>query len=103
MSADQLAIEFHRTMVKLYERAKDEAGYPASYFLRMVSDHGGVEAAKQLLAVPHVSDGFTALWERGRLDLTVEAHVIDPRWAPLFTEEEIQTARRWLAEFGYDA
>jgi alkylated DNA nucleotide flippase Atl1 len=102
MTADQLATEFHRAMVKLYERAKDEAGYPANYFLRMVSDLGGVEAAKQLLAVSHVSDGFTALWERGRLDLSVEAHVLDPRWAPLFTEEEIQTARRWLEEFGYD-
>jgi hypothetical protein len=38
----------------------------------------------------NVSEGYTALWERGRLDLTVEALIHDnPQWHPLFTPEEL--------------
>ena len=40
----------------------------ATRFLQMVSEIGSFEAARRLLAAPAVSDGFTALWERGRLD-----------------------------------
>ncbi|RAO52740.1 hypothetical protein LUPAC06_05601 [Micromonospora saelicesensis] len=39
-----------------------------------------------------VSDGFTALWERGRVDVTAEAVVIRPRFRALFTEEELAIA-----------
>lgn len=67
----------------------------------MLSEHGGLATAKRLLANPRVSDGFTALYERNRLDLTMEAHVLEDRFEPLFTEEELETARRWLEEFGY--
>ena len=56
-----------------------------------------------IIAIPHISEGFAALWERGRLDLSVEALVIDPRFAQLFTDKEIDTARRWLEQFGYRA
>ena len=44
--ADRAALErsFHAAMVDVYRRAKDEAGYPANLFLRMVSDLGGLIA-----------------------------------------------------------
>ena len=38
-----------------------------------------------LLHAPGFSDGFTALWEHGRLDLTMEARVIREPWSSLFT------------------
>ena len=41
--------EFHRAMINIYERAKNEANYKATYFLRMVADHGGVETANILI------------------------------------------------------
>jgi len=41
-----------------------------------------------------VSDGFTTLWELRPLDLSVEAYVLRPEYAPLFTEEERGIARR---------
>ena len=48
------------------------------------------------------SDGYSALAERGRLDLTVEALVVeDARWRAQFTPEEIEKARRRLALSGY--
>lgn len=67
----------------------------------MLAEHGGLVTARKLLRRSSVSDGFAALWERGRLDLTVEALVTDPEIAGLFSEEEIRSARHRLAQFGY--
>lgn len=93
---------FHRAMVDLYQTAKRECNYSATYFLRMVTDFGGLEAARKLLAeTDATSDGFTTLFLCGRLDLTVEAHVIRPEYAELFTEQEIASARKRLVDNGY--
>ena len=92
---------FHASMVALYETAKRDLGYNATRFLQMISEHGGVEAARRLLRAPAVSDGFTTLWEGGRLDLSVEAHVLLPEFQALFSEGERETAKRRLADYGY--
>ena len=93
---------FHGAMVDLYKRAKAEAGYNATVFLSMVSDIGGLETARYLLGTSEPSDGYVALWERGRLDLTVEATVLNPRWRELFTEHELATARDRLRAYEFD-
>jgi hypothetical protein len=100
-SVDALHREFEKAMRDVYTRARDEAGYNAAYFVRMLSDYGGLATAQRLLAGPSASEGFTALWERQRLDLTVEAQVVPPKFAPLFTEEEVDLARQRLFELGY--
>jgi len=96
-----LEAQFDRAMFSIYDRAKRECKYNASYFLQMLVDHGGLKTAKRLLAKDDLSDGFTTLWEHGRLDLTVEAHVIQPRFAELFTAEEIEKAGSRLKQYGY--
>ncbi len=93
--------EFHQAMKEVYERAKREAGYTATYFIQMVAERGGLETAKSLVNSSTPSQGFTALWELSRLDLTVEAVVLDPRFSHLFTSGELQTARRRLADYDY--
>jgi Protein of unknown function DUF262 len=95
--------DFESAMRVLYHRAKDEAGYTATYFLSMLAQHGALETAHRLLAATNVSDGFTALWERQRLDLTVEALVLKPEFQGLFTAEELEIARRRLEQFSYQA
>ncbi|SHM94734.1 GmrSD restriction endonuclease domain-containing protein [Cryptosporangium aurantiacum] len=97
------AAEFHRAMTTIHQQARDETGYSATYLLAMLAEDGGVETAKRLLASATVSTGFTALWQKGRLDLTVEALVLDPRFAGLFTAEELDAARSRLAQFGFHA
>src|SRR4051812_7676755 len=80
---------FDAAMFDIYRRAKSEAGYNATIFLRMISDRGGLATAKYLLNSPKPSDGYTHLYERGRLDLTVEAMIVEnTRWHELFTKEE---------------
>ena len=92
---------FHDAMVNVYRRAQAEAGYKASLFLSMISQRGGLETARTLLNAAKPSDGFTALWERERLDLTVEAVILQPRFDPLFTDEERNRAQDRLAQYGY--
>ncbi|MFV8230240.1 GmrSD restriction endonuclease domain-containing protein [Mycolicibacterium fortuitum] len=91
--------EFAQRMKAVYDRGRSEAGYNASYFLSMLSQYGPQETAHKLLASPAISDGFAELWERGRLDLTVEALVVEPQFAELFSEDEIDNARRRLDKF----
>lgn len=93
---------FDGAMFEIYRRAKAEAGYNATIFLRMISDRGGLATAKYLINAPKVSDGYTHLYERGRLDLTVEALVVEePRWQRLLDPSEVEAARRRLQEYGY--
>lgn len=99
----ELEIEFHRAMEEIYQRAQDEAGYNAKLFRQMVADHGGVEAARRLINASQVSDGYTALWERKRLDLTMEAMLIGkPKFHPLFTEADLYICRKRLKDYGYE-
>ena len=99
-----LEAAFHAAMEEIYRRAKGEAGYNATAFRGMVAELGGPEAARRLINARAVSDGYTALWERKRLDLTVEAKVVEtPQFHALFTEEEIEICRRRLEEYGYAA
>jgi hypothetical protein len=93
--------EFARAMRDIYVRAKTEAGYNATYFLQMLAEAGPVETARRLVTSTQPSQGFTALWERRRLDLTVEAHVLKPRFAHLFTDVEREAARCRLAAYEY--
>jgi hypothetical protein len=92
---------FHEAMVALYKRAKAECGYNATRFLQMVNEHGVLKAAQSLLHAPGLSEGFTALWQKGRLDLTVEKLILDRHWQDLFSDEEREVARKRLSELGY--
>lgn len=100
----KLEERFDEAMMDIYRRAKSEANYIASRYLEMLHEHRGLDTARILLHAEAVSDGYTALWERGRLDLTVEALIHDhPEFHPLFTEQERQIARRRLEEYKYSS
>jgi hypothetical protein len=97
-----LTQQFDAAMFEIYRRAKLEAGYNATIFLRMLGDRGGLATAKYLINSPKPSDGYTHLYERGRLDLTVEAMVVEnTRWHELFTSEELAAANSRLKKYGY--
>ena len=93
--------QFNEAMLDIHRRAKAEANYNATRFLRMVLERGGLETAQYLLRSSTVSDGYTALWERNRLDLTVEAMILRPEWHGLFSDVDRQIAVKRLREYGY--
>jgi hypothetical protein len=89
-------------MLSIYQRALSEAHYKATRFLTMLSDHGGLETARSLIHSLTVSESYAALWERNRLNLTVEAVIYDnPKWHRLCTEEELALCKRRLTDYRY--
>ncbi len=103
VSLSELDVQFDAAMMNIYQRALNECGYRAARFLQMLFDHRGIETARILLHASHVSDGYIALWERNRLDLTVEALILESTWRPLFSDRELKIARKRLADYGYNA
>ena len=97
---DAVVKAFNRRMVLIYERAKSESGYNATYFLKMLSDHGGLETARRLVGSSQPSEGFTQLYLKGRLDLTVESLVLEDEFSGLFSDELIELARYRLRDYG---
>ena len=61
-----------------------------------------VKGAKRILSGSRLSDGFNALQGKGRLDLSLEALVVDKRFTQLFTDEEANEALMRLLEVGYN-
>ncbi|MYA35073.1 MAG: hypothetical protein F4058_03985 [Rhodothermaceae bacterium] len=99
---DALESQFHEAMLDIYRRAKVEAKYNASVFLQMVVDQGGLQAARTLINSKDPSSGYTRLWELNRLDLSVEAVVLQTSdFHTLFTEQELEICKKRLRDYGY--
>jgi hypothetical protein len=103
MSDPDFQARFAREMMRIYERAKAECNYNPTRFLQMVTERGAIDAAHALLAGDSFSEGLTKLWEKKRLDLSLEALVLRDPWRQLFTDDELRTAERRLRELGYQA
>jgi ATP-dependent Clp protease ATP-binding subunit ClpA len=71
-----------------------------SALLQMVAEKGAVAAAKHFLNIAEPSHDFIKMCELKRLDLTIETHVINPRYHSLFTPEEIEKARKRISDYG---
>jgi len=102
MTNQQLTVAFDAAMFDIWQRALKEANYNAPRFLEMLNDHGGFMTAKLLLHSNRIQEGFTALWQRKRLDLTMEAMIHDnSKWHSLFTSEELAECTKRLIDYGY--
>lgn len=98
---DNLKKDFFNEMKNIYIKADKECGYRPTRFLQMLSEKGGVKTAKSLINKSGGTEGFIKLWELNRLDLTVEALVIRDDYKELFTDEEIESCKNRLQEYGY--
>ncbi len=90
--------DFHEEMLSLHRRTGTATGYWPNYFLRSVRNDGGLAVAKKLLAPEETSTGFARLVEARRVDLSVEAIVLEDRYSHLFTSAELDEARERLAQ-----
>jgi hypothetical protein len=93
---------FHSDMLAGADRLKKGIGYNPTRFNQMVAEHGGPEAARLLLKGRDASDGFTTLWEAGRLDMGREAIASLPWYEDLFSEDELAVARHRLRGHNFD-
>ena len=69
--------------------------------MRPVLDADAMKAAHRALSGNRESDGFAALENLGRLDLSLEALATDKRFTALFTDEEANNALMRLLDAGY--
>ena len=96
-----LEAEFTQALEGTIEAARAR-GYIPTYFMQMLSEHGGVQTAKRLLAKSEPQTGLFELWNLGILYESMEAIICDnPRFHSLFKPAEIAEARRRLEELGY--
>lgn len=100
---EALQQQFQERMRQIYDQAKDECGYTATRFIQMVNTDGGLVAAKKLLVASGYSEGLTRLWEAKRLDISMEATILQQPWCQLFTESELKLAKRKLQDLGYES
>jgi hypothetical protein len=93
--------EFTQALEGTVEVAKAR-GYIPTYFMQMLSEHGGVETAKRLLAKSEPQTGLFELWNLGILHESMEAVICDnPKYHHLFSSEEIEAAHRRLNDLHY--
>lgn len=92
---------FHADMLCGADTLKREIGYNPTRFLQMIADHGAVAAVRRLLQSGQ-SEGFTELWEHGRLQMSVEFFALLPWYENLFADGERAAARRRLQELHFD-
>lgn len=95
-----LADQFSKELTISMNTARDKHNLKFPVLDRMRSDHDDVETAKRLVTQSKVPSGFRDLALAGLLELSIENLVIDKRFAPLFTDREIQLARRRLKPSG---
>ena len=69
--------------------------------IRPAEPSEALKNARRALSGRRLSDGFNQLQAKGRLDLSLEALVIDKRFTGLFTDEEANEALTRLLEAGY--
>ena len=69
--------------------------------MRPVADEDAMRTAHRCVSGHRESDGFGSLADLHRLDLSLEALVVDRRFTGLFTDEEADCALTRLLDAGY--
>ena len=69
--------------------------------MRPVAPETAMKNAHYALTGNRISDGFNILASKGRLDLSLEALVVDKRFTSLFNDEEANNALMRLLDAGY--
>lgn len=93
--------KFTQELIKKSEQAEKECKYNSERFLQLLAKSGGVKTAKALLSKDQFSDDFEVLETCGRLDLSMEALVVDKKYAELFTDNEVNICFIRLCECGF--
>ena len=93
--------EFTRFLRGKAMEAHSALNYRPTLFLQMLGSSGGYQTVSTLISQPKPSDGFTKLWEGGRLDLSVEALVTESRWRRYFEADLLLAAETRLRQAGY--
>jgi hypothetical protein len=97
-----LVSRFHMAMLQISDDVTAACdGYRPTQFRRLVSEEGGLGAARVVLHGTKPSSDFKELFRCNRLELSMEVLVTQEPWCQLFTQEELGQARKRLADVGF--
>lgn len=77
----------------------ESIGYNPTKFRIMMAESGPVGACQRVIMSARVTDGFTKLWDKDRLELTAEAIILQGPWKALFEPEVLEKARKSLRKY----
>lgn len=97
----ELEQRFEADLLHRCEQAKAAHLCNPDRLCQQIQTYGGVQTAQRLIRRGKVSDTFETLRQHGRLDLTLEALVVDSRYAELFTDAEVNACFMLLCEYGF--
>lgn len=98
--SDKLEQAFTEALTQAMDKA-DSLGVAQKRLRADVERFGGVSCARELLKKQRRSDGFEALADRGRLDLSLEALVTAGKFGSLFTDDEVNQCFTALCDNNY--
>lgn len=81
--------------------AEVECGCKMTRLLNTIERFGIVRTAQEIIRKRRTSDSFNTLLEAGRLELTMEAVIVQEKYGELFTDEEVNSCYELLCENGY--
>ena len=71
-------------------------GYRPTRIQQMLAESPAVEVAKRLVTATEIHDGLVEMKKMGRLDLTFEHIMLEPEFAPLFKQIDLEYAKMRL-------
>ncbi|ELM3719639.1 hypothetical protein RYR53_002714 [Aeromonas hydrophila] len=89
---DDFSSEIREAISQCYE-----LGYHPSRFEEMIATSHPVDVAKNFVISGEFQSGFKQLKRLGKLNLTVEGIMINPKYSALFTKGELEAAK-WRLE-----
>lgn len=98
---NKLEKQFTDALIKNCEEAQKACAYRGIRFMQTLQKFGGVKTAKEIIRKGRLSDEFEILEKAGLIKLTMEALVVDRRFAELFSDDEVNYCYEVLCEYGY--
>lgn len=87
--------------IKNCKIAEKECEYNPTRFIQTLEKFGAVRTMQEILRKGRTSDSFDKLQKAGRIELTMEATIVNKKYAELFTDDEVNSCYELLCEYGY--
>ena len=97
---DQLEKQFTDALLKNLAEAERLTGIKEVRLAEAARERGGAAAVRQMLKRRQMTRQFDALKQCGRPDLSPEALAVKGKYAPLFSDEEVNLCLSALLEAG---
>lgn len=100
MAEQKLEVRFATAWANCWTKM-DALGIGTARMRKQAEELGALTAARRILSGRRCSDGFASLKDKGHLELSLEALILEPAWGSLFTDDEANEALSRLMEAGY--